>query len=88
MFFDPSQLTLGQVSSTLRDLTLVGFLLALAWKSRGIYEHGVRFFERWTTHMNFMEESMKALLTNHLFHIEKDLKSLAARKEESKSQME
>jgi hypothetical protein len=83
MLFDPSQLTLGQVSSTLRDFTVVGVLLTVAWKTRGVYEHAKNFFERLTTHMDVMEEGMQTLLTNHLTHIEKDLKTLTGRKDES-----
>lgn len=77
--FDPSQLTLGQVSSTLRDFTVVGVLLTIAWKTRGIYETGKNFFERLTTHMDVMERSMNTLLHNHMFHIERDLKLVAHR---------
>jgi hypothetical protein len=76
---DPSALTLGQVSSTLRDFTVVGLLLTIAWKSRGVYESAKAFFERLTTHMDTMEENMNILLTNHLTHIEKDLKTMARR---------
>jgi hypothetical protein len=80
--FDPTQLTLGQVSSALRDFAVVGFLLTVAWKSRGGYEFVKKFFERLTTHMDVMEKGMDTLLTNHLTHIENDLKSLSDRKAE------
>lgn len=80
--FDPAQLTLGQVSSALRDFTVVGVLLTVAWKSRGIYDSAKDFFERLTTHMDVMEDGMQTLLTNHLTHIEKDLKTLSGRKDE------
>lgn len=86
--FDPAQLTLGQVSSALRDFAIVGVLIGGAWKSRGWFEHAKQFFiklvailERLTTHMDVMEEGMKTLLTNHLTHIESDLKVIASRKE-------
>jgi hypothetical protein len=77
--FDPAGLTLGQVSSTIRDFTVVGFLLASAWKLRGAYEFVKQFFERWTKHMTTMERGMNTLLTNHIHHIEKDLRTLAHR---------
>lgn len=80
--FDPAALTLGQVSSALRDFAVVGFLLTIAWKSRGGYEFVKKFFERLTTHMDVMEAGMKTLLTNHLTHIESDLKTLSGRKDE------
>lgn len=79
MYFDPAQVTLGQVSSSLRDFTIVGFLVGGAWKARGIFEGGVKFIKRLTTHMDVMETGMSTLLTNHLFHIEKDLKRMAHR---------
>jgi hypothetical protein len=81
--FDPAQLTLGQVSSALRDFSIVGFLVVSAWKARGMFESSKKFFERLTTHMDVMECGMKTLLTNHLAHIEADLKSLSGRKDES-----
>jgi hypothetical protein len=79
MYFDPAQLTLGQVSSTLRDLTVIGVLLTVAWKSRGLYDDAKNFFERLTDHMDAMELGMTTLLSNHLTHIEADLKNLAQR---------
>jgi hypothetical protein len=81
--FNPAQLTLGQVSGALRDLTVVAVLLRVAWKSRGVYEAAKHFFKRLTTHMDVMEAGMQTLLTNHLTHIEKDLKTLTGRKDES-----
>ncbi len=77
--FDPASLTLGQVSSALRDFTVVGVLLSLAWKTRGFYETAKNFFQRLTTHMDTMERGMSTLLTNHLPHMEQELKMLAHR---------
>jgi len=74
--FDPASITLGQVSSALRDLTVIGFLLTISWKSRGVYEAAKNFFERLTTHMQIMEQGMSTLLNNHLAHIETDLRSM------------
>lgn len=74
--FDPTQLTLGQISSSLRDFAVVGFLVGFAWKARGAFEDGKKFFERLTTHMDVMEDGMNTLLTNHLTHIEEELKAL------------
>ena len=79
MYFDPAQLTLGQVSSTLRDFTVVGVLLTVAWKSRGWYDLATSFFQRLIHHMDLMEQGMSTLLTNHLTHIEKDLDKLTRR---------
>lgn len=83
--FDPSGWTLGQVSGTLRDFAVVGFLIGISWKSRGMYEAAKDFFERLTKHMELMESGMKTLLTNHLAHIEKDLKTLAGRRDDEES---
>ena len=82
--FDPASLTLGQVSSAIRDFAIVGFLVGGAWKARGIFEGGKKFFERLTTFMDTVEEDsayirqgMHTLLSNHLTHIEADLKKMA-----------
>jgi hypothetical protein len=77
--FDPSSLTLGQVSSAIRDFTVVGVLLTGSWKIRGVYEAMKTFFKRLTTHMDFVEQSLNVLLTNHMTHIEKDLRVMARR---------
>lgn len=79
--FDPASLTLGQVSSALRDFSIVGVLVIGAWKARGFYEVAANFFERMTKHMDVMETGMSTLLTNHLAHIEADLKTLSGRNE-------
>lgn len=76
---DPSSVTLGQVSSFVRDFSIVGVLITVVWKSRGFYEGVSKFFERLTKHMDAMEEGMKTLLTNHLAHIEADLRTMAYR---------
>lgn len=80
MYFDPATLTLGAVSSFVRDFAIVGTLVTLVWKARGVYETVSKFFERMATHMDVMEGGMQTLLTNHLAHIEKDLKTLSDRK--------
>jgi hypothetical protein len=77
--FDPAQLTLGQVSSALRDFAVVGFLIGVAWKSRGWYELAKDFFERLTNHMDTMEDGMEKLLSNHLTHIEADVRAMMRR---------
>jgi hypothetical protein len=83
--FDPASLTIGQLSSFLRDFTIVGVLLTSAWKTRGIYESAKQFFVRLTTHMDVMENGMTTLLTNHIRHIEQDLKILSGRREDISS---
>jgi hypothetical protein len=80
---DLGAVTLGQVSSALRDLTVVGTLLMVAWKTRGIYDSAKSFFERLTAHMDVMERGMTTLLSNHLTHIEADLKTISGRKNQN-----
>lgn len=77
--FDPSAVTLGQVSSTIRDLSIVAVLVSVTWKARGMFESVTDFFERTTKHMDTMEAGMNKLLTNHLAHIEADLSKMAHR---------
>jgi hypothetical protein len=84
--FDPASLTLGQVSSALRDFAIVGFLVGGAWKARGVFDAGKKFFDRLTTFMDTVEDDsayirqgMHTLLSNHLTHIETDLRNIAHR---------
>lgn len=79
---DPSGITLGQVSSTARDLSIVGTLIVIAWKARGVYESAANFFKRTSDHMDKMEHFAKAVVDNHLKHIEADLKILSGRRYE------
>jgi len=75
--FDPAQLTLGQLSAAARDISIVGALIGASWKLRGVYETASKFFERFSKHMDTMEQGMNTLLTNHLAHMEADLKKMA-----------
>jgi len=77
--FDPAQLTLGQLSAAARDISIVGALIGASWKLRGIYETASKFFERFVKHMDTMESGMNTLLTNHLAHMETDLRNMAHR---------
>lgn len=80
--FDPGSLTLSQLSSSLKDFTIVGFLLGLAWKARGFYELASNFFARITKHMDTMESGMHSLLSNHIAHMEEDLRLMSGRRAE------
>jgi hypothetical protein len=77
--FDPSGLTLGQISSTVRDFSIVGALIVVAWKARGVYESASDFFNRTVKHMDTMETFATTVVNNHLKHIESDLKKMAYR---------
>ena len=78
--FDPSVWTLGQVSSTARDLSIVGFLMGAAWKGRGVYESVTGFVDRIVKHMEVMEKFADVTVNNHLKHIEENLDVLSRRK--------
>jgi hypothetical protein len=75
--FDPAQLTLGQLSSAARDISIVGALVGASWKLRGVYETITKFFERTMKHMDTMESGMNTLLTNHLAHIEASVEKMS-----------
>src|SRR5579859_2496775 len=76
--FDPSSITLGQLSSSARDLAIVGVLITSTWKARGVYGSVTEFFQRTMKHMDVMEAGMNTLLTNHLAHIEENLKQMSS----------
>jgi hypothetical protein len=79
--FDPSGITLGQISSSVRDFAIVGTLVTLSWKARGVYEAITQFFTRTVKHMDLVENSLNVLLTNHLAHIENSLDKMSANQE-------
>jgi len=87
--FDPNTVTLGHIGSTLRDFSIFGALvsglIATVWKGRGIYDATSTFFSRIIQHMDVMESGMNTLLTNHLHHIEKDLKTIARREDDERT---
>lgn len=65
-----------------RELSIIGFIIGLSWKARGWYDDAVTFFDRITEHMEKMEEFANVVVTNHLDHIEKDMKRLADAQEQ------
>lgn len=69
--------TLTLVLGWLRELSIIGFILALAWHARGAYDDAKNFFERISTHMETMETFAKSVVENHLTHMEESLKKLA-----------
>jgi len=81
--FDPSTLTLGQVSSAIRDFSIVLALIAVVWKARGIFEDVSNFFTRVIKHMDSMENFARTVMDNHLLHIEQDLKTLSGRQDDT-----
>ena len=78
--FDPSSVTLGQLSGAVRDWAIVGTLAVVVWKARGVYSTGVAFFNRIDSHMTRMESFADKALNNHLAHMQHDLRVLSGRK--------
>lgn len=86
MFIDFSSMTVSALLAGLRDIILIVSTLSVGWKLRAWVQPGVDFFKAIKTHlaksslhMKVMEHQMNLLLTNHLSHIERDLKSLSGR---------
>ncbi len=86
--FDPSSITLGQISSSVKDFTIIGTLITvsftfikLSWKARGVYESVTQFFTRTMNHMDVVEAGLNTLLTNHLPHIETAVEKMSANQE-------
>jgi hypothetical protein len=85
--FDPSTtVTIGQVISTLKDLGFIVGTGVVGWKARDLFQPAVDFFKRAVDHMDIMESGVKSLqmdmntlLTNHLSHVEADLKVISGR---------
>lgn len=86
LMMNPSQWTLGEISSAVRDLGIFGALATVVWKSRGGYDIVKKFFLRCIEHMDTMEAGMKTLLENHVKHIEADLAKIAGRTPEEVKQ--
>ena len=80
--FDPASLTLGQMSSAIRDFTIVVVLFTASWKARGVYEKVSNFITRVTNFMTSMENFTRVVVDNHLKHIEADLKTLSGRQDD------
>lgn len=78
--FDPSQVTLGQLSGAVRDWAIIGTLATIVWKARGVYAKIETFVARISTHMTRMETFADHALNNHLAHMQHDLRVLSGRK--------
>lgn len=68
---------LTEILGWMREVSIIGFLLGLAWKARGIVDNISRFFDRITDHMTHMENFATEVVENHLKHIEDDMAELA-----------
>lgn len=79
-----------QVFAIFRDGAIIIGICTLGWKARGLYQSIADLIHRSIAHMDVvesglkrMEDNMHILLTNHLRHIEADLKSLSGRKDDA-----
>lgn len=75
-----SQMTVGEVISTVRDLVAIGFLTVLGWKARGIFQIAKESVQEVRDFMKRMDKFANEAVNNHLLHIEKNLDILASRK--------
>lgn len=79
--FDPSTSntasTLTEILGWAREVSIIGFIVGIAWKMRGFYDDAKTFFERIETHMVTMETFARTTTLNHLKHIEKALNTMA-----------
>lgn len=78
--FDPGQITLSQLSSSVRDFSIVGLIAGFVWQARGWFAKVERFYERIILHMTTMGNFANRALNNHLTHMEHDLRVLSGRK--------
>lgn len=88
--FDLSKMTLPEVISALKD---AGFLIGMVfgpivfgWKGRSwvqpivdFFKEAKEFMKESKLHQQTMEHNMTLLMTNHMAHIEADLKTLSGR---------
>lgn len=77
--FNPGTMTLGELSSALKDFGILFAVLTIGWKGRGLIQPGIDlfkkaslFFDRAETHMTTMESQMNLLLNNHLKHLKSE----------------
>lgn len=78
MFDSPSTATtITDVLVWLRELSVIGVIAGVAWKTRGFWDDALKFIERIETHMTTMERFVQTITENHLKHIEKALNTMA-----------
>jgi hypothetical protein len=82
----PSQWTIGELSSAVKDYGIFATVVIVGWKSRGaiqpamdLFKKANAFFDkvdgqmaRGNLHMQKMESGMDTLLNNHLAHLKSD----------------
>lgn len=85
--FDPSTITLAQASGFVKDWAILGILISVVWRARGLYSKAERLFDgslafinRVDLHMTRMELVADKITNNHLAHMEHDLRLMSGRK--------
>ena len=71
-----TQMTIGELASSIRDATIIAATILVGWKARGWIQPCLDFFKKADTFMDSMTLGMNILLTNHLPHLQKDLKNV------------
>jgi uncharacterized protein YgfB (UPF0149 family) len=84
--FDPSKMTVSEAISALRDAGFLFGMVIAGWKGRSwiqpvidFFHNGTEFMRESRLHQQIMESQMNLVLTNHLAHIEENLKAISAR---------
>lgn len=75
-----NSMTVGEALSSLRDILFVIGMAIFGFKVRSWIQPAISFFERANDFMESMQKDMQTLLTNHLSHIEHDLKHMSGRR--------
>lgn len=81
-----SQMTIGELISTIRDTVFILGVPYLGWKARSWIQPAIDFFKRANSffdlseaHIRRVESGMRVLLNNHLSHIQSDLGHISGR---------
>lgn len=76
-----SQMPVGEVISSIRDITFVLGILYTGWKARAWVQPIITFFDNANAFMVDTRKDLQMLLNNHLTHIEADLRHMSGRHE-------
>jgi hypothetical protein len=87
--YDPNAMTVGELVQALKDGGILVTVCIAGWKARDLLQPALEFLKtankmmvRAEVHMEKMENGMTVLLSNHLKHIETDLRRISGRKKE------
>ena len=70
MDISPTAQVLTEVFGYARDLSVIGFVILIAWKARGPWDSVINFIDRVTEFMDIMKDHADTLVTNHLKHLQ------------------